>query len=123
MKFGSCSTKPIMIASAHDAKGASPTHRSPVMSQPKRTRMVTILNRQGLHARPATLVREVVLSYPARVELVKDGQRVDGTDVLQILALGALPGEQILLEATGEQADQALEALVRLFENKFDEEE
>ena len=56
-----------------------------------------------------------------QVELVKGTQRVDATDVLQIISLCALEGEQLLLEATGSDADAALEALAELFENGFDE--
>jgi len=46
---------------------------------------------------------------------------VDGTDVLQILSLGALPGEELLVEASGEEADAAVAALAQLFQNRFGE--
>jgi phosphotransferase system HPr (HPr) family protein len=91
------------------------------MSQVKATRTVTVTNREGLHARAATLVAKLVEQLPARVELIKGNQRVDGTNVLQILSLCALEGEQLLLEATGQEADVALDALVELFEGKFGE--
>lgn len=91
------------------------------MSQGKATRSVTVANREGLHARAATLVAELVNQSAARVELIKGNQRVDGTNVLQILSLCALEGERLLLEATGEEADAALDALVELFESRFGE--
>ena len=53
--------------------------------------------------------------------IVKGNERVEGTDVLQILSLGAGPGEQLSLEASGEEAEAALEALETMFRNKFDE--
>ena len=82
-----------------------------------------VTNREGLHARAATLVAELVRSVPARVELVKGTHRVDGTDVLQILSLGAAQGEELALEATGEDAFAALDSLVRLFASNFGEDE
>lgn len=89
------------------------------MSQTKATRTVTVANPEGLHARAATLIANLVKQSPAKVELVKGTQRVDATNVLQMLSLCALPGEQLLLEATGQDADAALEALAELFESKF----
>lgn len=93
------------------------------MSQAKATRTVTVANPNGLHIRAASLIAKVTGRVPAKVELIKGSQRVDATDVLQIISLCALKGDQLLLEATGCNADVALEALVQLFENGFDEEQ
>ncbi len=91
------------------------------MSQAKATRTVTVANPDGLHIRAASLIAKLTGEVPAKVELVKGNQRVDATNVLQIISLCALKGDQLLLEATGRNADAALEALVELFENGFDE--
>jgi phosphotransferase system HPr (HPr) family protein len=91
------------------------------MSQAKATRTVTVANPDGLHIRAASLIAKVTGQVPAKVELVKGSQRVDATDVLQIISLCALEGDQLLLEATGSNADAALEALAELFANGFDE--
>ena len=91
------------------------------MSQAKATRTVTVANPDGLHIRAASLIAKVTGQVPAKVELVKGSQRVDATDVLQIISLCALEGDQLLLEASGNDADAALEALAALFENGFDE--
>jgi phosphotransferase system HPr (HPr) family protein len=82
---------------------------------------VTVANPDGLHIRAASLVAKLTGEGPAKVELVKGSQRVDATNVLQILSLCALEGDQLLLEATGQDADAALDALAELFESKFDE--
>jgi phosphotransferase system HPr (HPr) family protein len=92
------------------------------MSQTKATRTVTVANPEGLHARAATSIANLVNELPAKVELIKGPLRVDGTDVLQMLSLCALPGDELRLEATGEDADAALEALVELFQSKFPQE-
>lgn len=91
------------------------------MSQAKATRTVTVANPDGLHIRAASLIAKLTGEVPAKVELVKGNQRVDATNVLQIISLCALKGDQLLLEATGRNADAALEALVELFENGFDD--
>lgn len=91
------------------------------MSQTKATRTVTVTNPDGLHIRAASLIAKLTGQLPARVELVKGSQRVDATNVLQIVSLCALEGEQLLLEAIGRDAEAALEALAELFENRFGE--
>jgi len=93
------------------------------MSEAKATRTVTVANPDGLHIRAASLIAKLTGQAPAKVELIKGSQRVDATNVLQIISLCALEGEQLLLEATGRDADAVLEMLARLFENKFDEDE
>jgi phosphocarrier protein HPr len=91
------------------------------MSQSKASRTVTVANPDGLHIRAASLIAKLTEQVPAKVELVKGNQRVDASNVLQIVSLCALEGEKILLEATGRGAHDALEALVELFENQFAE--
>ncbi len=93
------------------------------MSEAKATRIVTVANPDGLHIRAASLIAKLTGQVPAKVELIKGNQRVDATNVLQIISLCALEGEQLLLEATGRGADAVLEILARLFENNFDEDE
>ena len=89
------------------------------MCQPKTTRTVVVTNAEGLHARAATLVAELARRFEAKVELAKDCERVEGTEVLQILSLGVAQGEQLVLEATGQDAEEAVEALVELFAGNF----
>ena len=92
------------------------------MSQVPVTRSVVVSNRTGVHARAATLIAEQARQFAdCQIELIKDRQRVKATDVLQILALGADPGVQMGLEAVGPRAEQALDALTQLFNDKFGE--
>lgn len=86
------------------------------------TRTVTVSNPSGLHARAAVLIAKLVAQFRSRVELVKDRQRADSAEVLQVLSLGAGPGENLLLVATGHDADAAVEAVARLFADRFYEE-
>lgn len=86
------------------------------------TRNVVVSNTQGLHIRAATAIANTVRQFHSKVELVKNQLRVEGTDVLQILSMGADSGTQLVLEATGPDAHEALAAVVRLFSDKFGEE-
>jgi phosphotransferase system HPr (HPr) family protein len=94
-----------------------------VMDEPKATRTVDVTNFAGIHARAATLIAELVRRSHCRVSVIKDRERVDGTDVLQILSLGTRCGEQISFEATGCDAEQVLDALAQLFADNFGENE
>ena len=94
------------------------------MSEPKATRTVTVTNPAGIHARAATLIAELVGQFRSDIVLVKNHERVSGSDVLQIMSLGAAPEEQLRLEANGEDAERALDALQALFaENSRDDDE
>ncbi len=91
------------------------------MNEAKATRTVTVANRAGLHARSALLVANCVRKFQAKVALISGRERVDATDMLQMLSLGAAQGQTLVLEAVGPQAEEALDALVELFAAKFHE--
>ena len=86
------------------------------------TRTVVVTNPQGLHARPADLFVKLASQYQAKVEVIKDGERVDGKSILAILTLAAVEGTQLTIEATGPDAEAALDALAELVVRNFDEE-
>ncbi len=89
----------------------------------KASRTVTIANRMGWHIRPASLVAKLAGQFQSEVELIKDGQRANARNMLEMLAFGAGQGEQFLVEATGEDAQAVLEAIVQLFADKFHEDD
>ena len=89
------------------------------MSESKLSRRVTIRNSQGLHARPAEMFARLATQFDATIEVIKEGQRVDAKSILHILTLGAEQGQELLLEATGPEAQDALDALAELTENEF----
>ena len=91
------------------------------MAQSQTSRVVTVSNREGLHARAATELAKLVRGFQADVVILRNQERVDCGDVLQILALGAAMNERLLLEASGHEAEDALEAVSRLFARGFDE--
>jgi phosphotransferase system HPr (HPr) family protein len=89
------------------------------MCTPLVSQTLVIKNPQGLHARPAELLARTACRFEAQVELVRSSQRVDAKSILHILTLGADEGTELLLEARGVDAQQAVETLARLFENNF----
>ena len=91
------------------------------MTEPKAVRVVVVTNPQGLHARPADMFVKVAIRYNAKIEVIKDGERVDGKSILSILTLAATEGTLLQLEATGPDAEAALKALEELVQTNFAE--
>jgi phosphocarrier protein HPr len=89
------------------------------MSEPTVSRKVVVTNPQGLHARPADQFVKLASRFASRVELVKGSERVDGKSILSLLTLAATEGTQLSIEATGSDAQQALEALADLVAHNF----
>ncbi len=82
---------------------------------------VVIGNRLGLHARAAAKFVKTVGRFDAEVFVVRNGTMVSGASILGLMMLGAGPGAEIELRATGEQATEAIEALRHLVGDGFDE--
>jgi phosphotransferase system HPr (HPr) family protein len=74
-----------------------------------------------LHLRPADLFVKLASRFQAKIELVKDDERVDGKSILALLTLAAAEGTTLSIEATGDDADKALTALCELVEQNFEE--
>jgi phosphocarrier protein HPr len=89
----------------------------------KVVRKLEIKNRLGLHARAAASLVQTVNRFSAQVILSKDGQTADGRSIMGILTLAAPQGSKVLVEASGEDAEQAVRAIERLIDKKFNEAE
>jgi phosphocarrier protein HPr len=84
-------------------------------------RVAVIGSRVGLHARPAALFVQAASAQPVRVWIRKgDGKPVDARSMLGVLALGAKNGDEVILEADGDGADAALDALTAVLEADHD---
>jgi len=83
---------------------------------------VILKNRVGLHARPAALFVQTANKFRSEIRVEKDGREVDAKSILGILSLGAECGNVITIKVNGEDAEEALKALVELVESKFGEE-
>ena len=84
-------------------------------------RYATVVNQDGLHARPAAQIVRLAASFKADVELSKDGMDVNGKSIMGVMMLAAECGSNICIRATGADAEQAVDALAALVESGFGE--
>ena len=85
--------------------------------------VLEIRNRLGLHARAAALLVQTASQFDAELTIIKDGQAVNGRSIMGIMMLAAEQGSRIEVEARGPQAAEALEAIRRLVDARFNEPE
>jgi phosphocarrier protein HPr len=82
---------------------------------------VTISNKLGLHARASAKLTKLAGSFPCEVWLSKGERRINAKSIMGVMMLAAGLGSEVLVETIGEQADQALSALLALINDKFGE--
>ena len=85
-------------------------------------RDVTIVNRAGMHARPAAEFVKTAGRFSADITVAKDGLEVNGKSIMGVLMLAAEKGAILTLTAEGEDAEDAVEALADLVRRGFEEE-
>ncbi|MFO0790635.1 MAG: HPr family phosphocarrier protein [Pirellulales bacterium] len=93
------------------------------MQTPPVSRAVVIKNKQGLHARPAEMFVRLANQYESRIQLLRDDRRVEATSIIDLLTLGATQGTTLVLEAVGPDAQEAVDALAKLVEESFPQED
>ena len=84
-------------------------------------RSVQVINRNGLHARPAAEIVKAAAKFRSDITIVRDDLEVNGKSIMGVMMLAAEHGSTILLRAEGPDADAALDALSTLVSNKFGE--
>lgn len=84
-------------------------------------KIMVIRNRMGLHARPAAMFVQEAGKFKSQVYVVKDGLQVNGKSVMGLMLLAAESGSKLTIKAEGPDEDQAIAALEKLFERRFDE--
>jgi phosphocarrier protein HPr len=89
------------------------------MSNPPVSRVVTVRNEQGFHARPAEMFARMALKFDAEVTVIRDDRRLDGKSIIDLLTMGATQGTELTIETTGKEAVEAVEALAELVESGF----
>lgn len=96
--------------------------QSPAKTKPKIVREYVIQNRYGIHARPAAMLVKTASKFQSDVTLEKGAVRVSGKSIMGLMTMEASCGAKVKVEAEGVDAEQALDEITRLFENKFYEE-
>jgi phosphotransferase system HPr (HPr) family protein len=84
-------------------------------------RTVTIVNSEGLHARPSGAVVAVALDFESEIQIRCRDRKVNGRSILELITLGATCGSELHLSANGPDADELIEALSTLIGAGFSE--
>ena len=86
------------------------------------SRDFTISNRLGLHARPSAQLTQTASRFGAEIHLRRGPRRVNAKSIMGVMMLAAGQGSTVTVEAEGEDAEQAVQAIGRLIDDGFGEE-
>ena len=86
----------------------------------KENREFTLINKYGMHVRPAGLFAKTASRFDADVQVEKDGNVVSGKSIMALMTLEAVCGSVLKVTAEGPQAKEALDELEGLVQRKFD---
>jgi len=84
-------------------------------------REITIVNRLGLHARPAAMFVKICSKFRCEVWVEKDGEQVNGKSIMGLMMLAAGNGSKLRITCDGADAEKALEEIEDLIKRRFDE--
>ena len=83
----------------------------------------TVINKLGLHARASAKLTKMAGSFPCEVWISRGDRRINAKSIMGVMMLAAGIGSSVTLETVGEQADEAMQALTALINNRFGESE
>lgn len=83
--------------------------------------MAEVINKMGIHARPAAMIVRVANKYEAEVYVERDSELVNGKSIMGLMMLAAGQGSKLKFIATGNGAEQVLDDIDELFKSKFSE--
>lgn len=95
---------------------------SPKENQGRATLELEVINKLGIHARPAAMFVKIASKYQSQILVEKDGEQINGKSIMGLMMLAAGQGSKLVLIAEGTDAADAVAELAGLFERKFDEE-
>src|SRR3954463_11296502 len=82
---------------------------------------ITIINRLGLHARPAAMFVRIASRFRSEVWVEKEGEQINGKSIMGLLMLAAGQGSKLYIRCEGQDADRAMQELEDLIKNRFSE--
>lgn len=85
-------------------------------------KILTVLNRAGIHARPAALIAQTANKFSSEITIEKDSASVNAKSIMGVITMAAGYNTQLVLKAEGADEKQAVAAISQLFESKFEEE-
>lgn len=93
----------------------------PTTENESHERMVEVINKMGIHARPAAMIVRVANKYDAEVYVERDGEMVNGKSIMGLMMLAAGQGSKLKFIASGSGAEQLLDEMDALFKSQFNE--
>ena len=85
------------------------------------TRELVVLNKSGIHARPAAMFVKTASRFGSDIFVEKDGEKINGKSIMGLMMLAAGPGSKVTLHVRGNDASAAIAELEELVKRKFDE--
>jgi phosphocarrier protein len=92
------------------------------MSANKLSKTITVINKLGIHARPAAVFAKTANKFKSDIFVEKDGETINAKSIMGLMMLAAGPGSKLLVICQGADAAQALQAIEDLVLSKFGEE-
>jgi phosphocarrier protein HPr len=83
------------------------------------THTFVVTAKNGLHIRPAEQLARLANQFASQIGLIYESQRVDAKSIMEMLTLGASEGASVVIEARGEDAQQAVDAIMSLVQSEF----
>ena len=87
----------------------------------KITKERVVINKLGIHARPAAMFVKTANRFECDIFVEKDGEKVNGKSIMGLMMLAAGPGSKLSLHANGTDAQEAITEIEALLQRKFDE--
>jgi len=87
----------------------------------KLTKEAIVINELGLHARPAAMIAKVAMQAGSGVWLIKNGEQVDATSIIDILSLAGTKNSRIIVKIENPSDIEIMEEIIKLFDSGFEE--
>ncbi|MGH7495910.1 MAG: HPr family phosphocarrier protein [bacterium] len=82
---------------------------------------IVVKNKLGVHARPAAMLVKTAASFRSDIHLAREGQIINGKSIMGVMMLAANLGSEVTISAKGEDEQKAVDAIAKLFEDRFGE--
>ena len=82
---------------------------------------IQIINKLGLHARASAKLSQLAAQFPCEIFLSRNGRQINAKSIMGVMMLAAGIGSTVTLETVGEKADEAMEAITALINDRFGE--
>src|SRR5438477_12424747 len=82
---------------------------------------ISIVNRLGLHARPAAMFVRIASRYRSEIWVEKEGEQINGKSIMGLMMLAAGQGSKLIIRCEGPDADGAMQEIGELINRRFNE--